>query len=102
MIRHIFMGTFKEGISQEIKDKELVDMKAMKDKIPGVADLKVGFSTGWVGGNADRIVMTVDFEKKEDFEVYMNHPYHVDYIDKTGTEYFDRETFVVAQIEFED
>ena len=28
MIRHIFIGTFKEGISDEIKQKELADMRA--------------------------------------------------------------------------
>ena len=31
MIRHIFIGTFKEGISDEIKQKELADMKVMKE-----------------------------------------------------------------------
>ena len=35
MIRHIFMGTFKEGIDNETKQKELADMQAMKEKIPG-------------------------------------------------------------------
>lgn len=101
MIRHIFIGTFKEGISKEIKTKELADMRAMKDKIPGVADLKIGFSAGWAGPK-DQIVMTVDFRTKADFDVYMKHPYHMEYIDKTGTEYFDRDSFVVAQFVFEE
>lgn len=99
MIRHIFIGTFKEGISDEIRQKELADMKAMKDKIPGVAALEIGFSKGWAGP-VNQIVMTVDFASKEDFDVYMAHPYHMEYIDKTGTEYFDRSTFVSAQFEF--
>lgn len=46
MIRHIFIGTFKEGVSNETKQQQLADMQAMKDKIPGIADLKVGLSTG--------------------------------------------------------
>lgn len=46
MIRHIFIGTFKEGISDEIKQKELADMKAMKERIPGIVHQEVGFSTG--------------------------------------------------------
>lgn len=49
MIRHIFIGTFKEGIPAEIREKELADMKAMKEKIPGIAAQEVGFSTGWAG-----------------------------------------------------
>lgn len=101
MIRHIFIGTFKDDISENIKQKELADMKAMKEQIPGIVDLKIGFSTGWAG-TLNQIVMTVDFRSKADFDVYMKHPYHMDYIDKTGTEYFDRSTFVAAQFEFED
>lgn len=42
MIRHIFIGTFKEGIPAEIREKELADMKAMKEKIPGIAAQEVG------------------------------------------------------------
>ena len=101
MIRHIFIGTFKDDISEDIKQKELADMKAMKEQIPGIVDLKIGFSTGWAG-TLNPIVMTVDFRSKADFDVYMKHPYHMDYIDKTGTEYFDRSTFVAAQFEFGD
>lgn len=99
MIRHIFIGTFKDGISDEIKQKELSDMKAMKDKIPGIMAQEVGFSTGWTGSQ-NQIVMTVDFAEKSDFDVYMTHPYHMDYIAKTGEEYFDTSTFVAAQFEF--
>ena len=55
MIRHIFIGTFKEGIPAEIREKELADMKAMKEKIPGIAAQEVGFSTGWAGPE-DQIV----------------------------------------------
>lgn len=99
MIRHIFIGTFKDGISDEIKQKELADMKAMKEKIPGIVAQEVGFSTGWEGPE-NQIVMTVDFATKADFDVYMTHPYHMDYIAKTGEMYFDTSTFVAAQFEF--
>ena len=45
--------------------------------------------------------MTVDFRTKADFDAYMTHPYHTDYIDKeTATTYFDRQTFVAAQFEY--
>lgn len=99
MIRHIFIGTFREGISDEIKEKELSDMKAMRDRIPGIAAQEVGFSTGWAGPK-NQIVMTVDFAAKTDFDRYMTHPYHMDYIAKTGELYFDTSTFVSAQFEF--
>ena len=44
--------------------------------------------------------MTVDFREKADFDVYMTHPYHMDHVDKLGTKYFDRSTFVAAQFVF--
>lgn len=99
MIRHIFIGTFKDGIGEDVKRRQLADMQAMKERIPGVADLQVGLSTGWAG-QTNQVVMTVDFRTKADFDVYMTHPYHKDYINKTGTEYFDRQTFVAAQFEY--
>ena len=99
MIRHIFIGTFKDGIGEDVKHRQLADMQAMKERIPGVADLQVGLSTGWAG-QTNQVVMTVNFRTKADFDVYMTHPYHKDYINKTGTEYFDRQTFVAAQVEY--
>ncbi len=71
----------------------------MKEKIPGIEDLQVNRATGWVG-DADRIMMTVDVAAKEDFDVYLNHPYHTDYITKTGIDYCKTDSFVVGQIEF--
>lgn len=99
MIRHIFIGTFKEGISDEIKQKELADMKAMKERIPGIVHQEVGFSTGWVGLQ-NQIVMTVDFQSKADFDAYMKHSYHAEYINQTGIDYFDTSSFVAAQFEY--
>lgn len=98
MYRHIFMGRFKDGISEETKAKELADMKLMKEKIPGIVDQRVGFMTGWAG-MTEGIAMTVDFATKEDFDVYMKHPYHKYYIDQTGRDYFQTDTFAVAQFE---
>ncbi len=99
MIRHLFMAAFKDGISEEIKKKEIEDLQAMKEKIPGIVDLQVNRTTGWVG-DADRIMMTVDVATKEDFDVYLNHPYHTEYIAKTGIDYCEPDSFVVGQIEF--
>lgn len=99
MIRHIFIATFKDNITDDVKQKELSDLKVIKDKIPGVIELEVGFSKGWVGAE-NQIVMTVDFETKTAFEGYLEHPYHADYINQTGTDYFDVSSFVIAQFEY--
>lgn len=96
MIRHIFIGTFKAEVSDEIKNKVLADLRAMQEKIPGVVDLHADFSTGWVGSE-NSVVMTVDLATKADFDVYMTHPYHTDHVAKLGEAYVA--SYVAAQFE---
>ena len=96
MIRHIFIGTFKEGISDAIKNQELADLRAIKEKIPGVIDLQANFSTGWIGSE-NSVVMTVDFATKADFDVYMSHPYHTERVAPQGVKYLSG--YVAAQFE---
>ncbi len=96
MFRHIFIGTFKEGISDEIKSKVLADLRAMQDKILGVVELHADFSTGWVGSE-NSVVMTVDFASKAEFDIYMTHPYHTEHVAKQGAEYLS--SYVAAQFE---
>lgn len=67
MIRHIFIGTFKEGINEEIKQKQLAYLKAMKEKIPVIVALEAGFSKGWTGGE-NQVMVTADVETKENLK----------------------------------
>lgn len=99
MIRHIFIGTFKEGIRNEQKQKALSDMMAMKDKIPGIVALEVGFSTGWMG-QKNQIIVTSDVAAKDDFDAYINHPYHRDDISKMAEKLMEPSSFVMAQFEY--
>ena len=96
MVRHIFIGTFKDNVDDVIKNKILFDLRAMKEKIPGIVDLHADFSTGWVGSE-NSVVMTVDFATKEDFDGYIAHPYHTDHVAKQGAEVFTG--YVAAQFE---
>ncbi|MBQ6006260.1 MAG: Dabb family protein [Selenomonadaceae bacterium] len=96
MIRHIFIGTFKADVDDAIKNQVLADLRAMKDKIPGIVDLHADFSTGWVGSE-NSVVMTVDMATKADFDVYMTHPYHTEHIAKLGEAYVSN--YVAAQFE---
>ena len=91
MIRHIFIGTFKADLSDATKKKVLVDLRAMKKKIPGVVALEANF------GSENSVVMTVDFASKEDFDAYMAHPYHTEHVAKQGAEFLS--SYVAAQFE---
>ena len=96
MLRHIFIGTFKAGISDVAKNEELDILWAIKEKVSGVVDLQVGLSTGWIGSE-NSVVMTIDLASKADFDAFIMHPYHADYLAKKGAEYFAG--YVAAQFE---
>ena len=96
MIRHIFIGTFKDDVSDAIKNMVLADLRAMREKIPGIVDLHADFSTGWVGSE-NSVVMTGDLATKADFDVYMTHPYHTDHVAPQGAAYLSG--YVAAQFE---
>ena len=98
MFRHVFMAEFKDDVTEEIRQQEIEEMRAMKDKIPCIKDIKVNRTTGWVG-KKDLIMMTVDVESKDDFEAFQAHPYHAEYIAGTGAKYCKADSFVVGQIE---
>lgn len=100
MIRHIFIAPIKEGITEEMLEKEISLMRAMKDNIPGIIDLTIGENTGWAGGE-NAVTMVVDLKDKEAFDVYMKHPYHafINSINGTKDDCFVQSGFYSCQIE---
>ena len=96
MYRHIFIGTFKADVDDATKVAELADLKAIKSKIPGIVDLQAGLSTGWIGAD-NQVVMTIDFSNKADFDGFIAHPYHADYLANLGAKLFDN--YIAAQFE---
>ncbi len=101
MIRHIFIAPIKEGITQDMLDKEISLMKAMKDNIPDIIDLTIGKNTGWTGGE-NAVTMVVDLKDKEAFDRYMAHPYHafINSINGTPDDCFIQSGFYSCQIEY--
>ena len=96
MFRHVFIGTFKDGTTDAAKSAEVVALKAIKEKVPGLVDLQVGLSTGWVGSD-NQVVMTIDFASKADFDSFLAHPYHAEDLLKLGAQNFSG--YVAAQFE---
>lgn len=52
------------------------------------------------GAEVGRAVQDSGIPSKEDFDVYMAHPYHMDYVNKTGDMRFKRSSFASAQFVF--
>lgn len=49
MVRHIFIATIKEGVSDEIVNQKMEEMRAMKESVSEIESIMVGRSLGWVG-----------------------------------------------------
>ena len=48
MIRHIFMCTIKDGVSDELVEKKMAEMRAMKDGVPEI-EADHGSKESWLG-----------------------------------------------------
>ncbi|KAI8974738.1 stress responsive A/B barrel domain-containing protein [Pilobolus umbonatus] len=78
---HIVIVKFKPSVSDEIKKQTLVDVVALKNKIPEIqiatagktfTDRSQGYEWGWV----------VELEKKEDLPIYTQHKAHQEFVQK--------------------
>ena len=67
MIRHIFIATIKEGVTDSEIQKEMELMRSMKNELPEIKEIIIEKSTGWIG-LSDVVTMTIDVESKQDFD----------------------------------
>lgn len=96
MIRHIFIATIKEGVTDEMVDAQIKAMKAMQESVPEMKDLRVGRSLGLIGGT-DTVTMTIDFETEADFQTILQSEAHQKVSANAG-EAFRTDNFIVSQI----
>jgi hypothetical protein len=64
MVRHIFITTIKAGVSDDVVNELIDNMRAMKDKVREIMNMKVGINTGWLGMD-NAVTMTVDLKTKK-------------------------------------
>lgn len=98
MIRHIFMCTIKDGVSDEVVEKKISEMRTMKDNVPEIEAITVARNLGWVGPN-NVVTMLVDLKDKVAFEALMASKAHAEVAAKADKA-FRTDNFVLAQIEF--
>ncbi len=77
LIEHIVMVTWQEETTAEVKERILLDLLQLKDKIPGIISFKVGhnFSARADGFEA---ALTSTFIDQESLDNYGPHPAHVE------------------------
>lgn len=97
MIRHIFMCTIKDGVSDEAVEKKMAEMRGMKDSVPEIEAITVARNLGWAGPD-NVVTMLVDLKDKAAFEVLMASKAHTE-VGEKAAEAFRTDNFVLAQIE---
>lgn len=78
MIKHIVMWKLKDEAhgNDKTKNAKLIKEKleALNGKIEGLHKLEVGID--FLGGGNFDVVLYSELSKKEDLEIYQNHPLH--------------------------
>ena len=97
MIRHIFMCTIKDGVSDEVVEKKMAEMRGMKDIVPEIEAITAARNLG-LAGPSNVVTMIVDLKDKAAFEALMASKAHTEVAAKAD-EAFRTDSFVLAQIE---
>ena len=97
MIRHIFMCTVKDGVTDEAVEQKMAEMRAMKDAVPEIEAITVRRNLGWAGPS-NVVTMMVDLKDRAAFDVLMESKAHTEVAAAAG-ETFRTDNFVLAQIE---
>jgi hypothetical protein len=76
LIRHIFVGTVREGVPEEVVDRLVERWRAL----PGVVPTIRSFSAGRNVSTRDRrysVAVVADFDDIAGWELWMEHPSHL-------------------------
>ena len=68
MLRHVFIINVKEGISDDVVEQKMAEMRAMKEKETVIEEIMVGRTRG-LFGRLDAVMMVVDLKDKAAFDV---------------------------------
>ena len=79
MVKHIILWTLKEMSEEEksrVKSEIKKGLEDLKEKIPGLIDIKVNATGRLPSSNAD-LMLDSTFESADALKVYASHPLHV-------------------------
>lgn len=98
MLRHVFIINVKEGISDDVVERKMAEMRAMKEKETVIDNIMVGRTRG-LFGRSDAVMMVIDLKDKATFDVLIRSRTHTDIAEK-AEEAFDMQSADIAQIEY--
>jgi hypothetical protein len=80
MVEHVVLFQSTDEATQEQKDAMIAGVKKLKDQIPGIVDLTVGYNFCERNQGYD-IGVVVRFENRAALEAYLPHPAHRSCVD---------------------
>lgn len=97
MYRHVFIISIKDGVSEELLEKKMQEMRDMKLTVSEIEDIRVNRTLGWIG-DSNQVCMAIDVKDKAAFDAVTSSPAHTQVAAK-AEEAFDLSSAVFAQIE---
>lgn len=77
MIVHIALFRWKDGTSPQDIEKVLADVRALKDKVPGLIDIRCGENySRWAEGHTHAVIVFA--QNQAALDAYRHHPDHAD------------------------
>ena len=98
MLRHVFIINVKEGISDDVVERKMAEIRAMNEKETVIDNIMVGRTRG-LFGRPDAVMMVIDLKDKAAFDVLIRSRTHTDIAEK-AEEAFDMQSADIAQIEY--
>jgi hypothetical protein len=101
VIRHIFLGTVRDGIPDQQLDELIQAWSAMPGKVPGLRRLTAGRNVS----PRDRrysLALVADLDDMRAWEGYMEHPDHLAIIERLSSRVIEPESRTMVQLEIEE
>jgi hypothetical protein len=101
VIRHIFLGTVREGVSDQQLDELLQAWSTMPGRVPGLRRLTAGRNVS----PRDRrysLALVADLDDMRAWEGYMEHPEHLAIIERLSSKVIVPESRTMAQLEINE
>jgi hypothetical protein len=75
MVEHIVLFKVRAEATQEQRDRMVAELKRLRELVPGIVDLSVGYNFS-ERGQGFQIGLVVRFESRAALEGYLPHPAH--------------------------
>jgi hypothetical protein len=80
MFRHVVLLTWNDTASAAERHAVVDGLNALPAAIPEIRSYKVGVDAGLAAAGNSDLVVVADFDNRDDYVVYRDHPVHQDVI----------------------